>query len=209
MSCSTARPNLTLANHLSLDHRWACRGALLLFRIYLACVAVLFGFTHVPASAGEWRTSVVQLEPVAPARDLPWLAPAKSPIVVALAGGERQPPMSVGAYRPESGPKPSGPRLTGNRHELSGVASYYWQEQMTATGERFDKRALTAAHKTLPFGTRVKVTRLDTGNNVVVRINDRGPYRAGRIIDLSERAAQVIGMTSRGTVPVKLEVLGR
>lgn len=102
----------------------------------------------------------------------------------------------------------SGPRLTGTTHSLSGIASYYWQDQMTATGERFNKRDLTAAHKTLPFGTRVRVTRLDTGRQVVVRINDRGPFKPGRIIDLSERAAETIGMTGVGTTPVRLEVLG-
>ncbi|NOT72758.1 MAG: septal ring lytic transglycosylase RlpA family protein [Hyphomicrobium sp.] len=80
---------------------------------------------------------------------------------------------------------------------------------MTATGERFNKRDLTAAHKTLPFGTRVRVTRLDTGANVVVRINDRGPFKPGRIIDLSERAAETLKMTGVGTTPVKLEVLGK
>jgi rare lipoprotein A len=102
-----------------------------------------------------------------------------------------------------------GPRLTGTGHALSGVASYYWQDQMTATGERFNKRDMTAAHKTLPFGTRVRVTRLDTGANVVVRINDRGPFKPGRIIDLSERAAENLGMTNVGTTPVRLEVLGQ
>ena len=72
-----------------------------------------------------------------------------------------------------------------------------------------DKRALTAAHRTLPFGTRVKVTRFDTGDSVVVRINDRGPFKPGRVIDLSERAAEEISMTGRGLANVKLEVLGK
>ncbi len=94
-------------------------------------------------------------------------------------------------------------------HALNGVASYYWQDQMTATGERFNKRAMTAAHRTLPFGTRVRVTRADTGRSVIVRINDRGPFKPGRIIDLSEKAAEDLGMTGRGVMPVKLEVLGR
>lgn len=107
-----------------------------------------------------------------------------------------------------AGPLP-GPRLTGTGHSLTGIASYYWQEQMTATGERFNKRDLTAAHKTLPFGTRVRVTRVDTGANVIVRINDRGPFKPGRVIDLSERAAEDIGMTGRGLTAVRLEVLGR
>lgn len=103
----------------------------------------------------------------------------------------------------------TGPRPTGNGHSMTGVASYYWQGQTTATGERFNKRDLTAAHKTLPFGTRVRVTCVNTGKSVVVRINDRGPFKPGRVIDLSERAAEDIGMTGRGLTKVRLEVLGR
>lgn len=103
----------------------------------------------------------------------------------------------------------SGPKVTGRTHKATGMASYYWQGQETASGERFNKRALTAAHRTLPFGTRVRVTRVDTGASVVVRINDRGPFTKGRIIDLSEKAAETLRMTGRGTAPVKLEVVGR
>lgn len=102
-----------------------------------------------------------------------------------------------------------GPRLTGTGHSLNGIASYYWQDQMTATGERFNRRDLTAAHRTLPFGTRVRVTRLDTGSSVIVRINDRGPFKENRVIDLSERAAEDIGMTGSGLTNVSLEVLGQ
>lgn len=102
-----------------------------------------------------------------------------------------------------------GLRPTGDGHSMTGVASYYWQGQMTATGERFNKRDLTAAHKTLPFGTRVRVTCVDTGRSVVVRINDRGPFKPGRVIDLSERAAEDIGMTGRGLTKVRLEVIAR
>jgi rare lipoprotein A len=66
---------------------------------------------------------------------------------------------------------------------------------------------MTAAHRTLPFGTRVKVTRVDTGDSVVVRINDRGPFKPGRVIDLSEGAAKTLGMTDVGLTNVRLEVL--
>lgn len=101
--------------------------------------------------------------------------------------------------------KPGG--VLRSTHALSGIASYYWQEQMTATGERFDKTKMTAAHRTLPFGTRVKVTNLSNGRTVVVRINDRGPFKPGRIIDLSEAAAKEIDMTSRGLTQVALVVM--
>ena len=89
----------------------------------------------------------------------------------------------------------------------SGVASYYWQPQRLASGGRFNPNAMTAAHKTLPFGTRVRVTHLGNGRSVDVRINDRGPYVAGRVIDLSKAAAGAIGMTRQGTARIKLTVL--
>ncbi|MDV2857821.1 septal ring lytic transglycosylase RlpA family protein [Oceanimonas smirnovii] len=91
-----------------------------------------------------------------------------------------------------------------------GKASYYGGRhhgRKTASGERFNKNDLTAAHKTLPFGTRVKVTNLRNNQVVVVRINDRGPYARGRVIDLSEQAAREVGMIRAGVVPVRLEIL--
>jgi len=90
-----------------------------------------------------------------------------------------------------------------------GVASYYSEPQRLASGGRFNPNAMTAAHKTLPFGTRVRVTHLGSGRSVDVRINDRGPYVAGRVIDLSKAAAGAIGMTGQGTARIKLTVLGR
>ncbi|MDP5291351.1 septal ring lytic transglycosylase RlpA family protein [Oceanimonas sp. CHS3-5] len=91
-----------------------------------------------------------------------------------------------------------------------GMASYYGARhhgRKTASGERFNKNALTAAHKTLPFGTKVRVTNMRNQRSVVVTINDRGPYAKRRVIDLSERAAQEIGMIRAGVAPVKLELL--
>lgn len=91
-----------------------------------------------------------------------------------------------------------------------GRASYYggrFHGRTTANGEAFDKNALTAAHRTLPFGSKVRVTNLKNKQSVVVRINDRGPYAKGRIIDLSEQAARKIGMLNAGVVRVKLEQL--
>ena len=94
--------------------------------------------------------------------------------------------------------------------EMTGVASWYgpgFHGRRTANGERFDQNDLTAAHKTLPFNTRVRVTSLATGKSVIVKINDRGPYVRGRAIDLSAAAARTIGMQGRGVGKVKLEVL--
>jgi rare lipoprotein A len=90
-----------------------------------------------------------------------------------------------------------------------GIASYYWQPQRVAAGGWFNPDAMTAAHRTLPFGTRVRVTHVASGKSVEVKINDRGPYIAGRIIDLSRAAAGVIGMTQQGIARVAVEVLGR
>jgi rare lipoprotein A len=91
----------------------------------------------------------------------------------------------------------------------SGVASYYWQGQRVASGGWFNPNAMTAAHRSLPFGTRVRVTHSGSGRSVDVTINDRGPFVAGRIIDLSRAAASAIGMTSQGVAKVKVMVLGR
>lgn len=93
-----------------------------------------------------------------------------------------------------------------------GKASYYGsslQGHITASGEKLNIYALTAAHRTLPFNTRVKVTLLSTKKSVIVRINDRGPFTKGRIIDLSDEAARRIGLISVGVGTVKLEVLSR
>jgi len=92
-----------------------------------------------------------------------------------------------------------------------GLASWYGAEQQggpTASGERFDKGKLTAAHRTLPLGTRVRVTNAHNGRSVEVRINDRGPYGGhNRIIDLSEAAARQLQMIDAGVVPVTVEVV--
>ncbi len=92
----------------------------------------------------------------------------------------------------------------------SGVASYYgpgFHGRRTANGERFDMHAMTAAHRTLPFGTLVKVTNLSNGKSAIVRVNDRGPYVGKRVIDLSVAAAKQIGSTGSGTARVSLEVM--
>lgn len=102
----------------------------------------------------------------------------------------------------------SGP--DGGDHALSGRASWYGSDfhgQTTASGEPYDMYGFTAAHKTLPFHTIVRVIHPKTRKSVVVRINDRGPYADGRIIDLSKAAARDLDMIRRGTMPVVLRVL--
>ena len=102
----------------------------------------------------------------------------------------------------------TGP-LAGGRSEEVGLASYYGREhdgRRTASGEIFDMNEMTAAHRTLPFGTRVRVTDLANGRQVTVRINDRGPFRRGRIVDLSYAAARKLGIVGRGVAKVRVAV---
>lgn len=97
------------------------------------------------------------------------------------------------------------------RIRLSGMASWYgpgFHGNRSASGERFNQNALTAAHRSLPFGTKVRVTNVRNGRSVVVRINDRGPFTRGRIIDLSAAAARIVGVMQSGVAPVRVEVLG-
>jgi len=141
-------------------------------------------------TAHAWRTIVIP-------------APQDDASKAAAAG------QKSAAHQPHR-PPPTTPQsrpLTGYAHELGGLASYYWQEQMTSSGERFDRRGMTAAHKTLPIGTRVRVTNLANGKSTIVRINDRGPFKAGRVIDLSEAAAEQISMTGHGLARVAIEVV--
>jgi len=97
------------------------------------------------------------------------------------------------------------------RFKISGIASWYgpgFHGNRSASGERYNQNAMTAAHRSLPFGTKVQVTNLNNGRSVIVRINDRGPYVRGRVIDLSAAAARVLGVMQSGVAPVRLEVLG-
>jgi rare lipoprotein A len=103
-------------------------------------------------------------------------------------------------------------RLHAKPYVQVGVASWYgpWhQGRRTANGERFDMRKLTAAHKTLPLDSKVRVTNLENGKSVEVTINDRGPYVGDRLIDLSERAARRLGMKEQGLATVRVEVVDR
>jgi rare lipoprotein A len=116
---------------------------------------------------------------------------------------DRPPPRS------SAGRVPSGPERWGD-HYLRGMASYYGQEfhgRKTANGEIFNMYKLSAAHRTLPLGTTVRVWNLENGRNVVLRVNDRGPFIEGRILDLSYAAALELEMVSQGVAPVQIEIL--
>jgi len=142
--------------------------------------------------ASSWNTVVV---PEPPARKTP------TPPAQTYRAGVTTASLSANS------PHPAGAQSHPNHRDLTGLASFYWQGTKTANGEAFDKTALTAAHRTLPFNTRVKVTHLANGRSVIVRINDRGPFKPGRIIDLSHAAAGALDMHGQGLARVKIEVL--
>ena len=97
------------------------------------------------------------------------------------------------------------------RHKIAtknyGLASFYEEDTETANGEKFDPQAMTAAHRSLPFGTKLRVTNVATGNSVTVRVNDRGPFVQGRVVDLSRSAAETLGIVEQGVAQVRLEVV--
>ena len=110
----------------------------------------------------------------------------------------------------EASPAPTLPTLTPSTIIGTGLASWYGAKhhgKRTASGEIFDQNKFTAAHRTLPWGSIVKVTNLDNGKAVEVRINDRGPFKKGRVIDLSRAAARALGMVQSGVSPVQIELL--
>lgn len=127
------------------------------------------------------------------------------PALLFIAGCGGGSPRFTSKDRPDQGSREPSPSS-----QLAGVASYYADDfngRRTASGELYDMNDLTAAHRTLPFGTKVKVTNLDTGRSVVVRINDRGPFKDDRVIDLSLGAAKQLGLIAMGTGRVILQIL--
>ena len=158
--------------------------------------ASLFGFfTALEPTLVGWTATVITAD------RLP-----KDPLWTAVVYARRGTAIETGSLTPRA--VQNGPRITGAAHAMSGLASFYSQEQMTASGEAFNKNGMTAAHKTLPLGTTVKVTNLDNGRTAVVRINDRGPFVGDRVIDVSEAAADVLGMRTQGVAPVRVDLVG-
>jgi rare lipoprotein A len=165
-----------------------------------------------------------------------WLALSALALVAlpATAGHAEQPTLSVATAFADLGPAATEPFAQASAVDVTevapadaapaalplseqvatmldtGMASYYGRElagNRTASGEAFDPADLTAAHRTLPFGTRLRVTNQRNGQSVVVRVNDRGPYARGRVLDLSHAAAERIDMVRAGHVPVSIELL--
>ncbi|MBD2090803.1 septal ring lytic transglycosylase RlpA family protein [Microcoleus sp. FACHB-1515] len=118
------------------------------------------------------------------------------------------PPLEEIIGRPQPQLEPESPNIV--QRTIRGIASWYgpgFNGRRSASGEIFNQNALTAAHRSLPFGTQVRVTNLRTGQSVVVRINDRGPFSGRRIIDLSAAAARAVGLMQSGVAPVSIDVL--
>lgn len=129
-----------------------------------------------------------------------------------VEGAENAPGPSKGSSTPAPKKLPGGSvqKADAWKNELEGLASWYgvdFNGRLTASGEVYDMYEMTAAHKTLPLGTVVKVHNLDNGKTAKVKVNDRGPYVAGRVIDLSRKAARALGMREDGTAHVRLEIL--
>jgi rare lipoprotein A (peptidoglycan hydrolase) len=153
----------------------------------------------IATSAALPAESLSDNPPVAePQTDIPSLESSSAPIM------PRSPETQ------EASPAPTLPTPAPSTIIGTGLASWYGARhhgKRTASGEIFDQNKFTAAHRTLPWGSIVKVTNLDNGKSVEVRINDRGPFKKGRVIDLSHAAARALGMTQSGVSPVRMELL--
>jgi len=148
------------------------------------CVTSNTNVATAPSADSDLRTAwIAPAPPPASAPRTAWIAPA--------------PRRAVSDFRPSYSTSKS----------FEGVASYYWEDMYVATGARFNPHGMTAAHRSLPFGTRVRVSDPKTRRSVIVTINDRGPYIQGRVIDLSLGAARALGIESRGISRVHADVL--
>jgi len=178
---------------------------------WIAALAVLaVGMIQAPSARADWREAISAAYANSPSYQAP--APqervvtkgTKTAKATKTAKGKRQGVVQQASFT-SSG---NWAKSVGSSSQ-TGIASYYWQPQRVASGGMFNPNAMTAAHRTLPFGTKVQVTNASTGRSVTVTINDRGPFVKGRIIDLSSAAAGVIGMKSAGIARVNVAVLGR
>jgi rare lipoprotein A len=187
------------------------------------------GAVRLTAGEAAPQPAVVDTPASVPAPAEPWASPSAepspsetvspSPTVTASPKASRSPAASRSKPR-TAAPKPAAttkkPAATAPKPAATATvvdsgscgASFYAEGQLTANGETFDPSALTAAHKTLPFGTKVRVTNPGNGKSVTVRINDRGPFIEGRCIDLSRAAFAAIASLDVGALTVKYEVLG-
>lgn len=174
-------------------------------------IALILCIAAVPLGASSAQTSPAQV--TADAAALPFAAHFEGvvePLASDLRDVDPRAPATAVDLDSFDPPIEEVPKTQVLRNLGAGVASYYGRRfhgRRTANGERFNMRAMTAAHKTLPFGTMVRVTNTRNGRAVTVRINDRGPFIPGRTIDLSRGAAEQIGLISTGHARVELELI--
>ncbi|POM25978.1 RlpA-like protein precursor [Actinomadura rubteroloni] len=166
----------------------------------VAVLAVSAGTVLATGGSGP-RPAAAAQPTAAPLADAPRATPSATPTRTRKARPAKPLAQSVRDEKPKPKPKV----LDSGTCE----ASFYGEGQMTASGEPFDPSGLTAAHKTLPLGSKVRVTNQNNGKSVVVRINDRGPFVAGRCLDLSTGAMSAVGGMGSGVIPVRYEVLSR
>jgi len=182
----------------------------------LAACAETTGSNNRSAALAVSREAVASHQ-AAPEMRLAEPAGAASSIIHRRVAVAKHRAMPLALAKPQATPLPLAkhhamplplPKPPGEGDEAKhGVASFYNQGTQTANGEKFEPSELTAAHRTLPFGTRLRVTNVATGQSVTVRINDRGPFIIGRDVDLSQGAAETLGIVHRGVAKVKLDVL--
>ena len=185
-----------MPNHALFRRIGQTLGVLLTGALLVACASPVPAPEAVARSAGPVVTR--------PAADLPRAA-APTPPPASASAAPAAPAESSSA--PVTAEPAASPATASDQPLAKGLASWYgpkFHGRRTASGERFDMHGLTAAHKTLPFGTKVRVRSVHTGKEVVVRINDRGPYKRQRIIDLSLGAISALGLRHRGVTEVVL-----
>jgi rare lipoprotein A len=160
----------------------------------------------------DGNTVILNNTDITPAIELPNIKPEEGVLLIANRLANQYSAQETVTIEGKPEPIKEEPNLTKVVSTSQGGASWYgpgFHGRRTASGARFDQNAMTAAHKTLPFGTKVRVTNIRNGRSVIVTINDRGPYAHNRVIDLSKGSAQQIGLISAGTGTVKLEILSK
>ena len=161
---------------------------------------------HLLAALAVSSTAVFAQTPAPAVKPAPATTPAQVPVIEKPAAPAAK---SVMPGEPAPTAKPEGPRSSAEESGLAAVYNDKLHGRKTASGKTYDRNAMTAAHKTLPFGTQVRVTNTKNNKSVVLTINDRGPFHAGRILDISPRAAKAIGIHPRGMGDVTMVVVGR
>jgi len=181
------------AHGIRADEKFSVRNALRLFAVALAAATLAACTQH--SVVTDRSASLADSSEASP-------APARraSPLIYRRVAAIKKKHARSATRKPAAG-----------KQGADGLASFYGNGSghgpRTANGEKFDPGELTAAHRTLPFGTRVRVTDVATGRSVTVRINDRGPFVGGRVVDVSTSAAETLGIVGRGVAKVKLDVV--